>query len=419
MSRLQKYLAIAVAALSVAALLPQAAWAVEGMGAYKGSLIFFPYWNNVGSNRTYFRISMDNELNDIIPLGTIQLHMFYLVRNPAAIAINQEIPACLEFDRYLRFTENDWELVNTYGHNNQFAGGDGRMGWAFAYATLSRPDAPRQKLLWDRFFSDTFIVDTSLGTMTGWNNEQIWGNGWTNPFAFNIVGPPCFNYTRDIQNDEFGVPPNPVCLLGPDDGVAVLYSGPIGVGGDYVTDDFADTFNWMYFTQRRNLRGGTFSPSQVSITAVHVDDQWNPFFTGIPTAAFLNIADDTDDMSYQFDVEVFDHNEVVYSGPPQFIICHGLRTVHQVTNGITNNLRQGHVNLWEVDFVFGVNASEDAVLVGIDTLNNISGNAALDAAFGSYVAHNRTTAPLSLFEVFNPGIPTPTLWDPDLGAGDP
>jgi len=483
MSRLLKFVAVAVAALSVVALLPQPAWAVEGMGAFKGSFIFFPYWNNEGANRTYFRIAMDTEINDLTPQGTLQLHMFYLARNPLATSINQAVPACFEYDRYVTFTPDDWELLNTYSHNNQFAGGDGRLGWAFAYAVLQRLDATRMKVLWDRYFSDTFIVDTSLGTTVSWNNYQQWGNEWKalvpappgtvavppvlifdNPVADGLCA-----YTRDIQNDEFtanpnnppivfppphppvapgaAISPNDICGIGSDDGTATLSStgyvvdpgrvfpnvAVFGPPGEYVGDDFADTFYANYFTERRTLNGGTFSPTQFSITPVHVDDTVNPTngFQGFPApvpvlvplahSAFFNIGDDTNAQNYQFDLEVFDHNEVSYSAPPRFVICHGLRTIHQLTNNITMNLRQGHMTVWDVDGVFGSGmASEDAALLGIDTLNNITGNAAFDSAFASYPAHNRTTGPMSGFSALT-GIQPPTVYDPDTtgGYGDP
>lgn len=466
MSRLWKSVATAVAALSVVAMLPQAAWAVEGMGAAKGSFIYFPYWDNVGANRTFFRIAMDTEINDVFPLGTISLHLFYLSRNPLATSINQEIPACFEYDRYITFTPDDWEIVNTYTHSQQFSGGDGRLGWAFAYVVLRRPDAPPAKLLWDRFFSDTFIVDTTLGTIVGWNNMQTWGNNYKGffgapppfPVVDNDLDGAC-DYTRDIQNDEFNidnaggipwgpplgafgpgpVPVNDVCLLGPDDGTATLstagytidpVAGVSGLAGDYIGEDFGDTFYAHYFTERKNLTGGTFSPTEFSISPVHVDDTVNPvngFFdpafgpaAAWPQSAFFNIADDTDDLSYQFDVEVFDHNETVYSSPPRFIICHGLRSIHQLTNNITLNLRQGHLTVWEVDFVFGTAASEDAAWIGVDSLNAISGVAGINAAFAVHVAHNRTTAAMSFFDWFV-GIQSPTFYDPDTvnGAGDP
>lgn len=484
MSRLLKFVAVAVAALSVVALLPQPAWAVEGMGAFKGSFIFFPYWNNEGANRTYFRIAMDTEINDLTPQGTLQLHMFYMARNPLATSINQAVPACFEYDRYITFTPNDWELLNTYSHSHQFSGGDGRLGWAFAYAVLQRLDATRQKVLWDRYFSDTFMVDTSLGTTVSWNNYQQWGNEWKalvppppGTFAVPPVlifdNPPADGvcaYTRDIQNDEFtanavvgvifpppappvapgaSIPPNDICGIGSDDGTATLSTTgyvvdpgrvfpniPVyGPPGEYVGDDFADTFYAQYFTQNRSLNGGTFSPTLFSITPVHVDDTTNPtngfqnfpppappvLFAPLSHSAFFNIGDDTDDLSYQFDLEVFDHNEVSYSAPPKFVICHALRTIHQLTNNITNNLRQGHVTIWDVDGVFGAGAaSEDAAIVTIDTLNNITGNAAFDSAFAVYPAHNRTSGPVSGFSALT-GIQPPTLYDPDaVGSyGDP
>lgn len=483
MSRLLKFVAVAVAALSVVALLPQPAWAVEGMGAFKGSFIFFPYWNNEGANRTFFRIAMDTEINDLTPQGTLQLHIFYLARNPLATSINQEVPACFEYDRYVTFTPDDWELLNTYSHNNQFAGGDGRLGWAFAYAVLQRLDATRMKVLWDRYFSDTFMVDTSLGTTVAWNNYQQWGNEWKNLVPLppgTVATPPVLifdnpvadglcAYTRDIQNDEFtanpnnpagvifppphppvapgaAIPPNDICGIGSDDGTATLSSTgyvvdpgrvfpnvPVfGPPGEYVGDDFADTHYAQYFTQNRSLNGGTFSPTLFSITPVHVDDTVVPL-TGaqgfpppvpplVPLAhsAFFNIGDDTDDLSYQFDLEVFDHNETSYSAPPKFVICHALRTVHQMTNNITMNLRQGHLTIWDVDGVFGAGAaSEDAALITIETLNNITGNLAFDAAFAVYPAHNRTSGPMSGLNYL--GFPVPTLFDPEATGsyGDP
>jgi hypothetical protein len=308
-------------------------------------------------------------------------------------------------------------------------------------------------------------VDTTLGTTVAWNNTAVWGNNWTNPNV-NVIpvadadGDGLCDYLRDVQPDEFNIaagnvipwappigaiagpiatPTNDVCLLGADDGTATLstfgYVQDVGdpanavppiyaPPGEYVGEDFADSFNANYFTGTKTLSGGTFGPTLFSITPIHVDDTANPvtgwanppfppaWFVGIPFSAFFNIGDDTSSLAYQFDLEVYDHNEVSYSAPPKFVICHGLRTIHQLSNNITLNLRQGHVNIWDVDRVFGAFASEDAALVGIDTLNNISGNAALDAAFAVYPTHNRTTAPMSLFDFFL-GLQSPTLYDTD------
>ena len=163
---MRKTWTILAAVLAVTALLPQAALAVEGVGAHKGSFLLFPLYDNSGANLTFYRISMDTEANDVQVSGQIQLHMTYLTPNPAVTSIaGSDVPPCLEFDRYLDFTLDDYILLNTDQHNRQFD-----TGWAFAYVVLRRPDTAVWKLVWDRFFSDTVYVDTALGTAAGWGN---------------------------------------------------------------------------------------------------------------------------------------------------------------------------------------------------------------------------------------------------------
>ena len=56
--------------------------------------------------------------------------------NPAANDPDDEVPGCLEFNRYLDFTLNDYVFLNVEDHNRQF-----EVGYAWAYATIQRPDA--------------------------------------------------------------------------------------------------------------------------------------------------------------------------------------------------------------------------------------------------------------------------------------
>jgi hypothetical protein len=465
MSRLLKFVAIAVAALSVVALLPQTASAVEGLGAHKGSLIFFPFWNNNGGNRTYFRIGMANEINDAIPLGQIQLHMFYEVRNPGATWVSQTTPACLEFDRHIPFTENDWELINTYDHNQGLgsmwdcnhngvvaAGEFCRQGWAFAYAVLYRPDTGRTKLVWDRFFSDTFIVDTTGGTIVSWNNYQEWANEAAVGFSAgsavivdNDADAFC-DYLRDVERDQAGAVGNDVCTLGFDNGVA-------GMGGagfwpfiglmptpwfpqidEYWVADFPDTFWINYFTSRKRLWNGTYDPTMVSITPVHVNDTVcpaNAAVGGLPKQAWFNAFASVSDMSYQYDMIVCDDKEVCFSGPANYVICHDYMDVNVLTNLAVSNNRQGYIEMWEVDNVFGpFAASEDAVVLSLDTLRNYTRTVngvpygPFTDASAVYATHDRTTDPISLFEAGSwwanlisggafPLVPYPQLDDND------
>jgi hypothetical protein len=442
------------------------------MGSHKGSLIFFPFWNNNAGNRTYFRIGMANEINDTIPLGQIQLHMFYLVRNPQATWVSQQVPACQEYNRNIPFTENDWELVNVYDHTHGLGStwdcnhngiiddtnGDTipdefcRQGWAFAYATLYRPDTGRVKLVWDRFFSDTFVVDTTGGTIVSWNNSQEWANEAAVGFApgsnvvvDNDLDGVC-DYLRDTERDQAAAMQNDVCTLGFDNGVAGMGGAGfwpfIGISptpwfpqiDEYWVADFPDTFWINYFTSRKKLWNGVFDPTMVSITPVHVNDTTCPadFFTGgFPKQAWFDPFANVNDMSYQYDTWVCDDKEICVSGPSWYVICQDYMSVHALTMGTTSFYKMGYVEMWEVDNVWGpFAASEDAVVLSIDTLRNYTRTVnaipygPFTDAFAVYATHDRTTDPISLFEAASwwanlasggifPLVPYPQLDDND------
>jgi hypothetical protein len=372
MRRLWKYVGMIAAALSVVIFLPQAAVAAEGIGAHKGSLLVFPYYDNSGANLTYYRISMDTEVNDVQVSGQIQLHLTYMTPNPAATSLGSSVPPCLEFNRFLDFTLDDYILLNTDQNNRQFD-----TGWAWAYVVIRRPDATVWKLLWDRFFSDTVYVDTALGVASGWGNYAQFGDAdeWDQVLVDLDGGGDC-DYSVDIHNSD---PLNPaeyndVCVLEPDDARAEM-------DDEYWEGNFPDVFYVHYFTEfKRPIAGGPpMDPTIYVMTVIEQDETVGGDYHFPP-------GPEAEDGDYQWDAEVFNASERPFSTTEQFIICQDILTVHELTHDVTlnNRIPEGFVNIWPVETFR--DDPEDLIMVQLENwagLNNIH--------WGFYPAHERTT----------------------------
>jgi hypothetical protein len=369
---------LVTAAILAALCLPAAAPAIEGAGAHKGSFLLFPYYDNRGGNLTFFRISMATEPGDPNPGGTIELHMVYLEASRGVDDINAPVAPCRESNRYMPFTLNDYMLLNV-AQSGSFL-----YGWAYATAVLDRPGGVPFKLLWDRFFSDTILVDTSLGAAASWNNVQQWGNANTAQVVVDGDGDGVCDYGRDQQHDQ-PAPGNEVCSLGADTGRANM-----GVNAEYWPAVFPDTFSIHYFTEAKRPAPGApgMEPTLLAITVVEHTGGTNYSFPPGPTVM---------EGEFQWDALVMDAHERVYSLSPSWLHCFQTLSIHELTRDTTRFLRlpEGFVKVWEVDTFGGV--SEDALILTLDSWRGMGG-----MAWASYATHERTS--VDDLTPFNAGI---------------
>ena len=397
MSRLWKFVGLAAAALSVLIFLPQAATAVEGLGAHKGSFLVFPYYDNTGANLTFWSISMSTDPGEPSVNGQLQLHMHYVTPNPAATSCGSHVPPCLETNQYITFTLNDYLLLNVDQNNRAYD-----IGWAYAYAVIDQPNQPIRRILWDRFFSDAVLVDTALGVASGWPNYANWGDArWPNAFALpplvDLNGNGACDYSSDIHWDVpllSGAQYPDACALNID------FSGqnnPIFFGGfnfgqtmEYHADLFADTGSIHYFTPRkRPVAGGPgMNWTWLGMMVWGWDDlepggaTWAPFYRFPP-------GPEADDACFTWNSFAYNAHERQISSSPQSIICWDQMNIDDFTlNQISAyNFAEGFVKYWDEVGPTG-DESRDVTILQFDSwpgLNNIE--------WAFYPNHERTTEP--------------------------
>jgi hypothetical protein len=400
MSRLWKFVGLAAAALSVLIFVPQAATAVEGLGAHKGSFLVFPYYDNTGANLTFWRISMATDPGEPSVAGTFQLHMHYVAPNPAATSCGSHVPPCLETNQYITFTLNDYLLLNVDQNNRAYD-----YGWAYAYAVIDRPNQPIQRILWDRFFSDAVLVDTALGVASGWPNYANWGDpDWHNLNIANplvdLNGNGLCDYSSDIHWDQpllSGAQYPDACQLNLD------FSGqnnPIFFGGNFGGANFeyheelaADTGAIHYFTpQKRPVAGGPgMNWTWLGMMVWGWDDlqvggwNWAPYYRFPP-------GPEADDACFTWNSFVYNAHERQISSSPRSIICWDQMNIDDFTlNQISAyNFNEGFVKYWDEIGPTG-DESRDITILQFDSwpgLNNIE--------WAFYPNHERTTVPTNV-----------------------
>jgi len=392
-------LAKTVGAVLACVLIAQFAMAVEGMGSHRGSFVFFPYWTVENPFLTVWRITNATDLNDpvLLPIvadpegqegpqynqNPVQLHIFFM-----------ETPDCDEADQYFPFTPNDYRLIVV----NRVRGVNG-SGYAYAYATLKFQGNPIQVLVWDRFFSDSVVVNTADGWARGWHNWQTWarvdainygilgGIGGPIPSAQVILdntpigGDGFCSYSRDITADfnpaAPGVAPvtNDVCVFGADNvgfnvswmtsfwGVG-LVPFPAGIGfpaaqfglpsGWYWPMTAPSNFFSSWFTERFRFSGFRAEPTEFSITPIEATEPIPYVAAPLVPAVAPGIGETAVFTSdglplFAYDAIVYDPDENAFSVPTNVVICQEVLDIYELTDDGVTGLGQGWVNFWALN----------------------------------------------------------------------
>jgi len=397
MSRLWKFVGLAAAALSVLIFVPQAATAVEGLGAHKGSFLVFPYYDNTGANLTFWRISMASDPGEPSVNGQLQLHMHYVTPNPAATSCGSHVPPCLETNQYITFTLNDYLLLNVDQNNRAYD-----YGWAYAYAVIDQPNQPIRRIIWDRFFSDAVLVDTALGVASGWPNYANWGDAnWPNNNALlplvDLNANGVCDYSVDIHYDDpllSGAQYPDACPLGIDfsgQNNPIFFGGTLfGANFEYHAELAADTGAIHYFTPRkRPVAGGPgMNWTWLGMMVWGWDNLQGGGFNYAPFYRFPP-GPEADDACFTWNSFVFNANERQISSSPQSIVCWDQMNIDDFTlNQISAyNFGEGFVKYWD-EFGPTGDESRDITILQFDSwpgLNNIE--------WAFYPNHERTTVP--------------------------
>ena len=422
------------AAVFVCVLIAQFAMAAEGMGSHRGSFVLFPYWTVENPFLTVWRITNATDLNDptLLPViadaegkegpgysqNPVQLHVFFL-----------ETPDCDEADQYFPFTPNDYRLIVV----NRVRGING-SGYAYAYATLRRDALPIQVLVWDRFFSDTVVVNTADGWARGWHNWQ----SWARVDALNegiLGGPPgpipsaqvvidndldtfC-DYTRDLTADfnpaAPGVAPltNDVCVFGPDNvgfnvswftnviglGPPGTFGHPLGgfglASGWYWPLTAPSNFYSSWFTERFKYGGARANPTEFSITPIEAtEESTGAFLPPAPGSGETAIFTSDNIPNYFYDAIVYDPDENAFSVPSNEVLCQEVLDIYELTDQGVTGLDQGWVHFWAINpqgdpnvAAFPASDWDAAAVLSWDRFPN--GRSEL--AWGYWTTHDKTT----------------------------
>ena len=421
-------------AVFVCLLVAQFAMAAEGMGSHRGSFVLFPYWTVENPFLTVWRITNATDLNDptLLPViadaegkegpgysqNPVQLHVFFL-----------ETPDCDEADQYFPFTPNDYRLIVV----NRVRGING-SGYAYAYATLRRDALPIQVLVWDRFFSDTVVVNTADGWARGWHNWQ----SWARVDALNegiLGGPPgpipsaqvvidndldtfC-DYTRDLTADfnpaAPGVAPltNDVCVFGPDNvgfnvswftnviglGPPGTFGHPLGgfglASGWYWPLTAPSNFYSSWFTERFKYGGARANPTEFSITPIEAtEESTGAFLPPAPGSGETAVFTSDNIPNYFYDAIVYDPDENAFSVPSNEVLCQEVLDIYELTDQGVTGLDQGWVHFWAINpqgdpnvAAFPASDWDAAAVLSWDRFPN--GRSEL--AWGYWTTHDKTT----------------------------
>jgi hypothetical protein len=252
-------------------------------------VVFFPYWTVESPFLTVWRIVNANDLNDPIltPVVADEKDPAYDA-NPLHLRVSfRQPPDCAARVRSFPFSPFDYRLIVV----NAIRGIEG-SGWAWGQATIRAGGGTTTPASWDRFFSDTVIVNTAEG----------WARGW-------------HNYQHEL-------------------GLAGARGTPMVVPSNFFSS---------YFTRAFRFGGARASDTLFSVTPVEIFEP-SPYDPG-ENAGFgaAGIPD------FDYDAILYDADETPFSVPTGRVLCQEVLSIHDLTAGKSRGLPQGWVHFWALD----------------------------------------------------------------------